>query len=76
MLNKLIYENVREFLSENATRHSEKPQEVRRRIGLMFPTQDKIELFARKKVSGWDAIGFDIDGKDIRESINSIINNK
>ena len=68
--------NVREFLSENATRHSEKPQEVRRRIGLMFPTQDKIELFARKKVSGWDAIGFDIDGKDIRESLNLIINNQ
>jgi N6-adenosine-specific RNA methylase IME4 len=26
----------------------------------MFPTQDKIELFARRKALGWDVWGLDV----------------
>lgn len=27
----------------------------------------EVELFSRKKIEGWDCIGNEIDGKDIRE---------
>lgn len=45
--------------------HSAKPDEVRTRIEKMFDGP-RIELFARKKYDGWDALGNEIDGKDIR----------
>lgn len=54
--------NVRQFLSEKRGRHSEKPQEIRNRIMEMFPTQNRIELFARQRVDGWDAWGNEIEG--------------
>jgi len=53
--------NVRQFLSEMRGDHSAKPAEVRSRIDLMFPTQKKIELFAREKAPGWHAWGEEID---------------
>jgi N6-adenosine-specific RNA methylase IME4 len=53
--------NIRQFLSQCRTRHSEKPDEVRDRISAMFPTQSKIELFARRKVEGWDCWGNEVE---------------
>lgn len=53
--------NIRQLVSELRGRHSEKPQEVRRRIELMFPTQKKIELFARQRFDGWDAWGNQVE---------------
>lgn len=47
--------------------HSQKPDEIQRRIELMYPKQNKIELFASRKRKGWDATGFDYDGIDIRQ---------
>jgi len=52
--------NIRQFLSEKKTRHSAKPVEIRNRIEQMFPTQDKIELFARNKTDGWDVWGNEV----------------
>ncbi len=52
--------NVRQFLSQKRGPHSAKPDEVRCRIEQMFPTQRKIELFARTMVPGWDAWGIDV----------------
>ena len=52
--------NMRQLVSIRRGRHSEKPAEVRRRIEQMFPTQSKIELFAREKVPGWEPWGLDI----------------
>ena len=40
----------------------------------MFPTQNKIELFARQKTEGWDCIGNGISGKDIRQELEEMIN--
>lgn len=51
--------NIRQYLAGFRAEHSQKPEEVRRRIDAMFPTQTKIELFARKKVPGWDAWGLE-----------------
>lgn len=53
--------NIRQFISEERTVHSAKPKEVRRRIEKMFPTQSKIELFAREKVDGWSSWGNEIE---------------
>lgn len=41
-------------------KHSEKPDCLRDRIGLQFPDVSKIELFARKRVPGWDAWGNEV----------------
>lgn len=49
--------NVRQFLSKMRTKHSEKPNEIRTRIDLMFPNHQKIELFARTTHTGWDSWG-------------------
>jgi len=53
--------NIRQFVSQARGEHSAKPAEVRTRIEQMFPTQRKIELFARAKVAGWDAWGDEIE---------------
>lgn len=57
--------NIRQFLSEKRTKHSRKPDEIRNRITEMFPTQRKVELFAREEFSGWDSWGNEMDGKDV-----------
>ncbi len=54
--------NVRQLVRSRRGTHSEKPEEVRRRIDKMFPTQTKIELFARRKVDGWTGWGLEIAG--------------
>ena len=52
--------NQRQLVQVKRTRHSEKPQEVYDRIELMFPEQNKIEMFARKERPGWDCWGNEI----------------
>lgn len=52
--------NVKQLVKVKRGKHSEKPNEVRKRIEKMFPTQEKIELFARKKPERWDVWGLDI----------------
>ena len=52
--------NERQFYSELRGRHSAKPSEIRKRIERMFPTQNKIELFARSASEGWDIWGNEV----------------
>jgi len=52
--------NIRQYLSQEKTRHSSKPDEVRKRITEMFPLQNKIELFARQQIDGWDCWGDEV----------------
>jgi N6-adenosine-specific RNA methylase IME4 len=52
--------NVRQFVSELRGEHSAKPDEVRKRIELMFPTQAKLEMFARAASPGWDVWGDEV----------------
>ena len=49
--------NIRQLVREERGIHSAKPAEVRTRIEQMFPTQKKIELFARDTTPGWDVWG-------------------
>jgi N6-adenosine-specific RNA methylase IME4 len=53
--------NIRQFVSQMRGRHSEKPEEIRNRITQMFPTQTKIELFARQATEGWDVWGNEVE---------------
>lgn len=53
--------NVKQLISAKRGEHSEKPEEVRQGIELMFPTQDKIELFARNHPEGWDVWGLEVE---------------
>ena len=52
--------NIKQLLRIPRTKHSEKPRAAIEGITKMFPTQDKIELFARKDFKGWDNWGLDI----------------
>lgn len=52
--------------------HSEKPEMFRDLIFQVSGDLPRIELFARQKVDGWDSVGFDIDGCDIRESLDKL----
>ena len=55
--------------------HSKKPAEIRERIVELCGELPRIELFARDKVKGWDSLGDEIDGKDIREALREVIEN-
>jgi len=46
-------------VSIERTKHSEKPEYFRQLIDKMYPEGKRIELFARKKVEGWDNYGDD-----------------
>lgn len=53
--------NTRQLHSELRGKHSAKPKAIRDKIVEMFPTQTKVELFARENVEGWKAFGNEID---------------
>ena len=52
--------NIQQLVSIPRQAHSIKPIEVLDGITAMFPTQKKIELFARRKSNGWDSWGLDM----------------
>lgn len=56
--------NERQIIAEHRTDHSRKPREVNDRITRMFPSQDKIELFARSRTDGWDCWGLEVPQRD------------
>jgi len=70
---KRINAGVHSLIDTPLQRHSQKPNEVRKRIIDLVGDLPRIELFARERVEGWDAMGFDIDGKDIKESLDKLI---
>ena len=70
---KRIDKTIRRTIWEGRQRHSQKPNEARNKIVRLFGDLPRIELFARQKTPGWDSIGFDIDGCDIRESLDKLV---
>ena len=65
----IISNSVSQVVMSIREKHSQKPHIVRDRIVKLMGNVSKIELFAREKVEGWDALGFDIDGTDIKDSL-------
>ena len=64
---KRICKNIKQLVVEPRTGHSRKPTEVRDRIVALMGDVPRVELFARDCAPGWDCIGNEIDGKDIRD---------
>jgi N6-adenosine-specific RNA methylase IME4 len=52
--------NVKQLVRVPRGKHSQKPLEVLHGIEKMFPTQNRIELFARHKPQNWDVWGLDV----------------
>jgi N6-adenosine-specific RNA methylase IME4 len=50
-------------------KHSAKPEALQDSLEIMFPSANKIELFARRVRSNWTCLGNEIDGKDIRNAL-------
>lgn len=55
--------NIRQMVQVHRKKHSQKPLEVIDGITKMFPTQEKIELFARNRYDDWDSWGLETDGE-------------
>lgn len=73
---KRINAGVHSVVDTPIEEHSKKPDEVKRRIVELVGDLPRIELFARQRTEGWDAMGFGIDGKDINDSLKLIAENK
>jgi len=52
--------SVHSVIDSPVRKHSEKPDEVRNRIVELFGDLPRIELFARKRIDGWDAWGDEV----------------
>lgn len=63
---------VRRWLHAPVGKHSEKPDEAYARLEELFGDVRRADVFARKRRPGWDAIGNEIDGKDINDAIAAI----
>lgn len=59
--NHIKSHRVHQIIMSPVSRHSEKPDEVRRRITELLGNVPKIELFARKISSGFDAWGKEVN---------------
>ena len=59
--------NIQQLVRVPRTDHSRKPIEVLHNIEKMFPTQKKIELFARHKPAGWSVWGLDV--REVNEEV-------
>jgi len=56
---KVLRKDISQICDLSITKHSQKPDEIRKRIIKLFGDLPRIELFARTKVHGWDVIGND-----------------
>lgn len=56
--------SVHSIIMSPVQEHSRKPSETRERIVQLFGDLTRIELFARRKVAGWDCWGNEV-GSDI-----------
>lgn len=70
---KRVSKSVSQICDARIMEHSRKPAEIRERIVELCGELPRIELFARDKVKGWDSLGDEINGKDIREALREVI---
>lgn len=64
---------VRQLVIAHRMQHSKKPDEVRERIVELCGDLPRVELFARDTFQGWDCLGNEIDGRDIRDAIRDLM---
>ena len=73
---KRVSKAVSQICDARVMAHSKKPDEIRKRIVELCGDVPRIELFARKTADGWDCLGDEIDGKDIRDALKGVIENE
>lgn len=66
--------SVHQICDARIMQHSHKPDEIRDRLVQLCGDLPRIELFASRPAEGWTSVGNMIDGKDIKEALNEIIN--
>ena len=66
---KRVSKSVPQVCDARIMEHSRKPDEIRDRIVELCGDIPRIELFARRRYEGWDCLGDETDGRDIREAI-------
>jgi N6-adenosine-specific RNA methylase IME4 len=71
----IIDNHVSSVIIERRYEHSKKPVSVRNKIVQLLGDIPRIELFARQKTEGWDCIGNDINGKDIKQELEELCQN-
>lgn len=70
-----LLKNVRQLVVAPVAEHSRKPDEVQHRIERLVPGP-YLEVFARRQLAGWDAIGNEIDGRDIRDVLAALVDHE
>lgn len=69
----VLNKNISQLIVWPKSKHSEKPKSIMSKIVEMMGDVPRIEIFSREKVEGWEVLGNEIDGRDIRESIKDYI---
>lgn len=69
---KRVSKSVPQVCDARIREHSRKPDERRERIVALCGDLPRIELFARQEYKGWDCLGDEIDGRDIREALEGM----
>lgn len=64
-----VSKGISQICDARIMNHSKKPDSIRDNIVALCGDVPRIELFARQQCAGWDCIGNEIDGRDIREAI-------
>lgn len=64
---KPISNKVSSLIIAPREKHSKKPDIIRDKIVELFGDLPRCEVFARETAKGWDSIGNEINGQDIRE---------
>lgn len=70
---KRFEKNVKQIQMHPRGRHSAKPLVIKDEIVRVAGDLERLEMFAREQTPGWNAIGYDIDGMDIRKSLKQFI---
>lgn len=68
-----VRKDIKQVVFAPRGRHSEKPEEVQRRIELLMGDEAlKLEMFARRERPGWTCVGLDINGFPIDEALKDL----
>lgn len=68
---KVLNEGMGQVVLHERLGHSVKPELFHEKIVELFGDKRRLELFARRRVAGWDCVGNELDGVDVREYVPS-----
>lgn len=69
-----ISKSVHSVIMSPIQKHSKKPDEARKRIEELFGDVSRVDIFARELHEGWTCLGNEIDGRDITDALDELIN--